>query len=108
MTHQPNRTLLNEPFDELKILAVWSKAPIIPKHNQNEFRKDRCGAWIKFTDYGNVNSEYGWEIDHVQPVAKGGTDELKNLQALHWRNNRGKGDDWPDWTCSFPSEKLTV
>ncbi len=100
MAHQVNRTLLNESFDQLIILYIWSKATIVPKHDQNEIRKDRCGAWIKFTDYGNVDSDYGWEIDHVKPVARGGTDDLKNLQPLHWRNNRGKGDNWPDWTCS--------
>jgi hypothetical protein len=25
---------------------------------------------------------------------------LANLQALQWENNRGKGDDWPNWTCA--------
>lgn len=103
MLHQPNRKLINESFDELTILAVWSKATIVPRYNQNEFRKDQCGAWIKFSEYGNVNSIYGWEIDHVKPVAKGGTDDLQNLQPLHWRNNRGKGDNWPNWTCAFRS-----
>ncbi len=100
MTHQPNCTVLNESFGPRTILAVWNKAIIVPEYNPSEFRKDRCGAWIRFADYGNVNSEFGWEIDHEKPVAKGGTDDLNNLQPLYWRNNRDKSDNWPNWTCA--------
>jgi 5-methylcytosine-specific restriction endonuclease McrA len=52
-------------------------------------------------DYGNINSQYGWEIDHIVPVAKGGSDELYNLQPLQWQNNRHKGDDHPQWSCAI-------
>lgn len=53
------------------------------------------------SQYGNVNSEYGWEIDHIKPVAKFGTDDLDNLQPLQWKNNRGKSDNYPHWSCSI-------
>ena len=43
--------------------------------------------------------QYGREIDYIKPVAKGGTDDLSNLQALRWENNRHKSDDWPNWSC---------
>ena len=26
------------------------------------WRKDYAGAWIKKSDYGNCDSDYGWEI----------------------------------------------
>ncbi|WP_104371730.1 HNH endonuclease signature motif containing protein [Desulfocucumis palustris] len=103
MVRQPNSTIMNEPFEPRTILAVWNKAVLIPGYEQYAFKEDRCGARIKFADYGNVNSDFGWEIDHEKPVAEGGTDDLDNLQPLHWRNNRGKGDNWPNWTCSYPS-----
>lgn len=104
MANQPNRTLNNEPFDPRTILFVWNKAVIVPGYNESEFRQDSVGACIKFGEYGNVDSDYGWEIDHIKPVAKGGTDDLYNLQPLHWRNNRSKGDNWPNWTCLYTSK----
>ena len=62
--------------------------------NQNpvHIRKDACGAWIVYEAYGNRKSEYGWEIDHIIPIAHGGTDDYSNLQPLHWDNNVAKGD----------------
>ena len=53
---------------------------------------------MNFPEHGNRDSEYGWEIDHIEPVALGGGDELTNLQPLNWQNNVKKGDQYP-WNC---------
>jgi 5-methylcytosine-specific restriction endonuclease McrA len=52
---------------------------------------------MRYGEYGQT-SKYGWEIDHIKPVSKGGTDDLSNLQPLQWENNRRKGDNYP-WHC---------
>lgn len=35
-----------------------------------------------------------FEVDHRYPVACGGSNELGNLQAVHWRVNQRKRDRW--------------
>jgi hypothetical protein len=83
-------------FDQATINQVWMKATPILGRNPLEFRRDKCGATIKLSEYGNRNSVNGWEIDHIIPVSKGGGDELNNLQPLQWQNNASKSDG-PDY-----------
>ncbi|MDP3156518.1 MAG: HNH endonuclease signature motif containing protein [Archangium sp.] len=86
-------------FDFETRAAVWIKAAIIPGYAPAEWRRDGCGAPIRWVDYGRIE-KFGWEIDHIKPVAAGGSDVLSNLQALQWANNRAKSDNPPDrWAC---------
>lgn len=80
-------------FNEETIQRVWGKGKIVSGYNPDKWRKDQCGAWIGRTAYGNRNSKYGWEIDHITPVSRGGGDELSNLRPLQWENNVAKQDD---------------
>lgn len=87
-------------LDRATVGAVWRKGKPVKGYNPELYRKDRCNAWIERSEYGNTNSQHGWEIDHVKPVSLGGTDSLSNLQPLQWANNRHKGDDFPQWSCA--------
>jgi hypothetical protein len=87
-------------FDLVTVQLVWNKGVPVPGYNPDAVRKDCCGALMHRSEYGNTGSTFGWEVDHIRPAAHGGGDGIDNLQPLQWENNRGKGDDWPNWTCA--------
>jgi hypothetical protein len=87
------------PFNSSTVDQVWKKGRIIPNYNSAIWRYDMCGQPMKYSEYGKTNSKHGWEVDHVKPVARGGGDDLGNLQPLQWEDNRRKGDTYP-WSCS--------
>lgn len=55
------------------------------------YRKDPFGNPMYRHSHGK-DSEMGWDVDHITPKARGGSDETRNLQALNSSINRGKGD----------------
>jgi hypothetical protein len=77
-------------FSEETIKKVWEKGKIVAGNDSGKWRKDQCDAWIGWEFYGNRESQYGWEIDHIKPVSEGGTEELSNLRPLQWKNNVSK------------------
>lgn len=102
---------------------VWEKGTIVTGYNHKEYRKDACGAWIKYSDYCNRTSSFGWEIDHIKPLSMLGgylndkKDHIDNLRPLNWLNKLSKGDDYPNYKsaiCSdgdknvFESKRMTI
>lgn len=76
---------------KVDILWAWEQAAKIRSKNPNLYRRDEEGNEIYKPAYG-TEGEKGWEVDHRNPVAKGGTDHRRNLRALQTEANREKGD----------------
>ncbi|MFT4313423.1 MAG: HNH endonuclease [Candidatus Woesearchaeota archaeon] len=71
-------------LNEEVIQQVWEKARITQNNDPKFWRKDSCNAWIKRVEYGNRESQYGWEIDYID-VDK--PPSIENFQPLHWKNH---------------------
>ena len=89
-----------------KIEILWNDLRPInketwPYHNEekdpDEYRFDDCGAILKKSEYGK-ETDFGYTIDHMFPISKGGDDNIENLRLLHWKNNKLKGDDFPTFS----------
>lgn len=62
------------------ILHIWEKAISVPGYDPDIWRKDFAGAWIRKDSYG-MQTKYGWEVDHLRPLSKGGDNNEDNLIA---------------------------
>ena len=53
---------------------IWNKGQVVPGYDPAVWRKDQCGAFIKWDKYGDRSSQdnNGWEIDHIKPDSLGG------------------------------------
>ena len=56
---------------------------------------DFAGRRINLEDYGDTQSEYGWNLDHICPLSMEGKTKSYNLTCCNIRTNREKG-------CSYP------
>lgn len=84
---------------------IWDKGEIIPSLDKNVWRKDQCGAIIKWDMYGDRSDKcnYGWEIDHIKPDSKDGEDIVSNARPLQWYNNVERSNGY--LTCPVTAKK---
>jgi len=68
MARSPGSKAGGGSFDEATIEAVWKKGT--PEPGYTGFSKDACGASMQRPKHGKTE-QWGWEIDHIKPVAKG-------------------------------------
>ena len=91
---------LTMPWTEEQTQSVWNRGQEVENNDRGVWRKDECGAWMRRTHYGNRDSQYGWEIDHIHP--KRGDNE-GNLRPLQWRNRAAKRGGLGD-VCAVTAE----
>lgn len=78
--------------NKLQKEKAWGNAKKIRGKDPNKYRQDPYGNPMYKPSYGKA-SDMGWEVDHIKPKSKGGSDSTKNLQALSTSVNRSKGAD---------------
>ena len=61
-----------------KAMKIWEE-----KYGKADRAKDRKGRLMLKTAYGDENSKYGWNIHHIKPISKGGTNAKENLEIVH-------------------------
>ena len=59
--------------------AAWARTSPVSSANAWDIRKDCLGNLVRYTDFGNRHSPFGWELDYI------GSSEPQNLQALNWK-----------------------
>lgn len=70
---------------------AWNNAKTIRNKDKDVYRQDSYGNTMYKPSHGR-SSEMGWDVDHIKPKSKGGSDATRNLQALNSSVNRSKGD----------------
>lgn len=91
-------------YSKDKVAAdLWQRATIVPDYDPDSWRQDFAGAWIQRDQLG-LTTEYGWDVCHIKPRSEGGSDELSNLVAIHWRNHLSKANSFPVFKTVVTSE----
>jgi 5-methylcytosine-specific restriction endonuclease McrA len=70
---------------------AWENAKPVRGKDPDLYRQDPYGNVMYKHSHGK-SSEMGWDVDHIKPASRGGSDSTKNLQALNASVNRSKGD----------------
>lgn len=71
--------------------TVWESAKKVRGKDPARYRQDAYGKTIYKGAYGK-SSPMGWDLDHILPKSRGGSDATKNLQVLSSSTNRSKGN----------------
>ncbi len=74
------------------IWRVWAKGEIFAGNDPVFWRRDVCGAWIFRSHHGRKDSEYGWVIDRINPIAGSDIDTISNLRPVQWENTMRRTD----------------
>ena len=73
-----------------KAMSLWNKS-----FGKAVKAKDFAGREMVKGAYGDRNSDFGWNIDHILPQSQGGKTVESNLICCHILTNDEKADKFP-------------
>jgi len=94
MTRKRGTSKKGRTFTDERVEEVWDRGKKIHGKDPDLYRRDSAGNELYKPSYGK-NSDMGWEVDHIKPVDKDGSDNLRNLQPLQTEENKEKGKKYP-------------
>ena len=69
---------------------AWERCARIPGCDKAIWRQDAQGRVIRWSDFGDRFSRYGWEVvSRTRPGVLGRALAAKRLEAVHWRGVMG-------------------
>jgi 5-methylcytosine-specific restriction endonuclease McrA len=81
-------------FSDERVQEVWDKGHRVHGKDPEIYRRDDEGNVLHRYSYGK-DGPMSWEVDHSNPVSRGGSDNLRNLRPLQTDENREKGSKYP-------------
>ena len=87
------------------VIEIWEK-----RYGKKAEVYDYAGRKMLKSACGNKNSSFEPTMDHIRPLAKGGTDTIDNIVLCNWETNQEKADKFPHWTANnkhFRAEKTS-
>ncbi|WP_322949528.1 HNH endonuclease domain-containing protein [Mycoplasmopsis cynos] len=82
---------------------VWAS---VKSYQNGNKKRDFAGRIMDKSAYGDPNSEFCWNIDHILPVSCGGKDELENFIAVHCETNTEKANKFPHFKANNKSFEI--
>lgn len=76
-------------------IELWNKV-----FGNKEEVYDYTGRLMKKSACGNPKSNFHPTLDHIRPLAKGGSDVLENIVICHRTTNEEKADKFPHWIAN--------
>jgi hypothetical protein len=69
-----------------RLVAAWQRAEMISCVNPDEYRRDSFGAIIRWLDYSDEKSPYGWHVRPVDPNTRRKECQGPTIEAVQWKN----------------------
>jgi hypothetical protein len=91
--------IVHDPFVILQSrVEAWERCARIPGCDKSVWRQDAKGRVIRWSDFGDRFSRYGWEVEPLPPTGVlGRALARRRLVAVHWRGvgEAARRDDPP-------------
>ncbi|VEU74848.1 Uncharacterised protein [Mycoplasmopsis citelli] len=75
-----------------KAHRIWEKY-----YGSEQVAVDFAGREIRKSSYGNIFSRYNWDLHHIFPKSKCGSNDEENLLCVHVLTNREAADKTSFW-----------